>query len=507
MKKRIGITLLTALLAFNSCDDKNVDLKPLKPSEENYYTNEQEMNEGLIGVYSKLVFLYNYRANNWLHDVRLLPDDNLTTTGGNPFETFSGISSGTSKIGDYYTFLYQVIGRANSMLGIIDKRGTEAYKETALRNYHRGEALFLRSFANFQLWNYWGGAAPLVTERVLETTQFYPESSNPGNPAGTMLLDQVITDLTEATNLLPEKSYWAGKKQEGRATVGAARALLGKALLFRGTVTKNTADYAAAVQQFNQITGYSLVKFGDNFEVEKENNDESLFEIQHGRAALGNNSWLNTDEFGDIGDLSGFWGFFDGHWAVFGMPNFVATEPLKKAFPADDPRRSITLEDNGNVKKYVPTPWWGYKGVDNASYYNNARVIRYADVLLMKAEALLFSGGSNAEAVALINQVRARARQAGEEESEAPLDRDVTVTDPNTVFQWIMEERRLELAFEEAHRWFDLRRWHLGGQINLQNWDFGSVRSDFKFDPKNLFLPIPGGERQLNPNLKQNPGY
>ena len=77
--------------------------------------------------------------------------------------------------------------------------------------------------------------------------------------------------------------------------------------------------------------------------------------------------------------------------------------------------------------------------------------------------------------------------------------------------QWIIEERRLELAFEEGHRWFDLRRWHMGGQLrniygkDLENgWDFGSMHGSFAFSKKNLYMPMPFEELQLNPTLKQN---
>jgi hypothetical protein len=118
------------------------------------------------------------------------------------------------------------------------------------------------------------------------------------------------------------------------------------------------------------------------------------------------------------------------------------------------------------------------------------------------------SGGSAAEAVGLINQVRTRARNmvAG---GTAPANYNAGETNPATIMSWIMNERFLELAGEEGIRWQDLRRWHLGNQINLGNFDFSSESGiTLKFDPnKNLLYPIPLGEIDLNPNVKQNQGY
>jgi len=140
---------------------------------------------------------------------------------------------------------------------------------------------------------------------------------------------------------------------------------------------------------------------------------------------------------------------------------------------------------------------------------NNPRILRYADVLLLKAEALVRSGGSTSEAIELINQIRQRARMSTEDGTEAavPADLDVNETNADTILDWIFKERRIELACEEGHRWYDLRRRHMAGEINLSNWDFSSVRSDFEFTENNLVFPIPTNEIVQNPNLTQNTGY
>ncbi|MGK7397383.1 MAG: RagB/SusD family nutrient uptake outer membrane protein [Candidatus Cyclobacteriaceae bacterium M3_2C_046] len=493
--KRISLIILLSLVVIVSCDEDNLDIDPVVPTEANYFQDEAQMETGMIGLYSKLVFFYNYRGGSWLHDVRLLPGDDLTSLGGYDFETFEGINAGNGDVSNYFSFAYQLLNRANFLINHIQENGDQVYENDTMKNHHLGEALFLRGYMNLMLWNLFG-TAPVVTERITNISDAYVPNSS-----GTELLDQAINDLEQAKDLLPEN--WADSFK-GRVTADGARGMLGKVYLYRGTVNNDASDHSSAIAAFDEIQNARLMdNFGDNFLASNENNDESLFEIQHGKANGFNNIWLDTDRFWTIGDLGGYWGFFDGHWTLFGNEPFQPTEGLVNTFEAGDPRIVHTFSEDGTaVTKYVIEP-----GLDNNTYYNNARILRYADVLLMKAEAILESGGNPGDAIALINQVRERARNSGETPSETPADLDLNETDPDLIFQWIMDERRRELAFEEGHRWYDLRRWHLGGKIDLTNWDFGSVRTDFDFQEYNLNLPFPAGELELNSNLQQNEGY
>jgi len=131
------------------------------------------------------------------------------------------------------------------------------------------------------------------------------------------------------------------------------------------------------------------------------------------------------------------------------------------------------------------------------------QIVCYADVLLLKAEAILKSGGSKSDAIAAINEVRARARNGG----TVPADFPTAETDETTIMQWIMDERLRELA-GEGQRWFDLRRWNMAGYITLDNAFFGSLNpGDMEFDAKYLYFPIPLTETSRNVNIVQNPGY
>jgi hypothetical protein len=377
-----------------------------------------------------------------------------------------------------------------------------------LKGYHLGEALFFKAYANYLIWNYFG-SAPLINERL--TTE--DNLTNP-NSTGTQLLDQAITDFKAAAELLP--ATWSAENR-GRVTSNSANGMLGKALVFRGTVNKTTADFVEAIATFNKITGRDLTpQFQDNFSVKKENNIESLFEYQASQPGF-DNVWLENDFDNAIGSISAYYGYYENHWSTFGQVPYIGTVKLYNAYeangPAVDPRRDFTVMSNlGDTdvnNDYQIQKYWrdDQKSQSGVASVNNTRILRYADVLLLKAEAIVQSGGNLTEAIQLINQVRARARNTGN--STLPMDRPLTGADNNTVMDWIRTERLLELAGEEGHRWLDLKRWHIGGQIDLANFDFSSAQPTvFSFNAtKHTVYPIPTNEIDLNPNIVQNPNY
>ncbi len=490
------------LLASNSCEDRDFlgpDSQDL--ATDDFFSTERSFDQAALGIYQKLIFFYAYNgnANNWNGLVRWLPGDDGTTSGGQAFEIFANLNATNGRLDDFYEYAYQLIARANVLLEKQEELGDEVYTNQDLRDAHRGEALFLRGYMNFWLWQVFGSAPPLVLERIISQDGFFPPSSQ-----GNALLDQALADIEEAKDLLP--ASWP-EGEVGRATQNSANGYLGKVYLYRATITGSQSDYQAAIQAFDRVQGVSLMgKFGDNFDETIENNAESIWEIQLGTNTGFNNVWLSNDEFNVVGNLGGYWGYFDNNFGQFGTPRIVATEPLKAIFDEEDPRIESTFEPATNhVRKYVARP---RTNGGNPDYFSNHRELRYADLLLMKAEALVQSGGSTSEALGLVNQIRARARASADSiPSDVPADFDTNISDRDEVMRLIMEERRRELAFE-GHRWFDLRRWHLGGIIDLGNIDFGSIRNDFAINPEvHVNFPLPASQVSNNPNLRQNPGY
>ena len=483
---------LTALV-YSACDHDRLDLEPLGETEDNYFDEQIDFERAVIGIYAKLSDIYWYNGGSWSHDMWLLPGDDLTTIGDYAFETFGAIQPGNGDLNNYYRRAYQLMARANVLLQKIEEEDG-AYTDADLKNYHKGEALFLRGYMFFQLWNFFG-TPPIITERIQSS-----DAINPPGSEGNQMLDQAISDLQEAASLLP--GTWESANS-GRVTSHSANGMLGKALVFRADVTDASADYTAAITAFNNISGRSLVaNYDENFSVNHENNAESLFEFQATQPNF-DNVWLDNDFDNAVGSTSAYWGFYDNNFSLFGAQRFIATQKMLDTYGPDDSRGQFFIDDEGNFLKYVVDDQLSQSGVGSV---NNPRILRYADVLLLKAEAILKSGGSKAEAIGLINQVRARARNWGG--GTEPADRDAGVTDDNTIMQWIMDERLLELAGEDAHRWLDLRRWHMGGDINLGSFDFSSVKDNFNFNPeKHILFPIPTGEVDLNPIIVQNPGY
>lgn len=491
----VTVTVTTAVI-INSCKKSHLDLLPHGPTEQSFFTKESDFDKAVLGTYAKIndFFWYNGGQYGTTMPAFLLPGDDITINDDDEFEQFGALQGSSGRVDYLYRAHYQLIARANLVLDKVATVEPGIYVTPNLANYHKGEALFLRGYAFYNLWNFYG-TSPLDTVRVTSSDQFTP----PGTE-GTQLLDQAIADFTAAAALLP--ASWNAANR-GRVTANGANGMLGKALVFKASATKSTAEYTQAIAAFNKISGASLVKFDDNFAFDTENNAESLWEFQASQAFGFDNVWLPNDFDNAVGNLSIFWGFYDNNFALFGRSRFYATEKLLDAFDANDPRRALTLNPaDRTVNKYVARNKLSQSGVGSA---NNYRILRYADVLLLKAEALLQSGGSTSEAIGLINQVRARARSFNG--SAQPADYSAAQTDKNVIMGWIMNERFLELA-GEGQRWFDLRRWQMQGIITLNDAFFNSNTNTVSFqNPKHLLFPIPNSEIDVNPNVKQNTGY
>lgn len=493
-KLLLGLSAI-ALVAFG-CNEDNLNVSPADITEANYFNTESDFDRGVIGAYAKLTDFYWYNGNNQMHEFWQLPGDDVTTTALSPYEIFSTLNASSPQIDRYYTQAYQMISRTNIVLEKLDEEDG-VYTTPDLKNHHRGEVLFLRGWMNFQLWNYYG-TAPVITRRLE-----LGEEVNFPNSSGTELLEQAITDLRQAAELLPES--WPTSLR-GRVTNDAANGMLGKALVFLGTVNNDQSAFTQALAAFDGVDNTSLVEdYGDNFSAFTENNAESLFEFQASQAAS-DNVWLPNDfSSNDVGSTSAYWGLFDNHWSLFGKPRFTATSKFINAVDSQDPR-IVDLVDpaTGHILKYVRNNAFTNTGVGSA---NNPRILRYADVLLLEAEAIVQSGGNLQDALDLVNRVRERANDMNPD-TDVPASYNLGNLDDDDVLDLIFEERFVELFAEGGHRWLDLRRRHLGGQIDLSMVNFSSARSDFNIDiPKNLYYPIPQSELDLNPNATQNVGY
>ncbi len=504
--KYILAASLVAFIVVVSCDESNLDLRPLTPTEADYFNNQAEMERLVYGIYAKQTDLYYFNANQPIYGVWLLPGDDLTSNGTYAYETFNGLTPSDFLLNEYINGSYGVISRCNIVLEKVPEK-RDLYDDASLADTHKGEALFLRALWHFRVGNMFGNV-PLALDRPYTIEEAKP-------PASTLteILDQCITDLKEAVTLLPDS--WE-EKFKGRVTKDAAYGLLGKLYCFRACYGSSaSSDYAKAISAFDNISNAVDLTdhYGENFDALIENNEESLYEFQASNRSGFENIWLWND-FQNIGPLSSYWGFFSNVWSFWDHTPFMPTSKLINAFEAGDPRIDEIYSPNSGSAwaphgyqfiKYVKREVQG----DVTSSLNNPRILRYADVLLLKAEARLQTGDA-ATATSLVNDIRERARQSvPETDPESTVPADLATVD----MQDIMDERLRELCGEESHRWFDLKRWDAAGYIDLSGWGagnnhFSSLRTDFSFDyPTNLVYPIPLDELDYNENVKQNPGY
>jgi hypothetical protein len=343
---------------------------------------------------------------------------------------------------------------------------------------------FMRAYAYFRLVRAFGDV-PLRLHLPKDASEY----NIPRTPKA-QVWAAIEQDLTEAASVLPQ-SYPAA--DVGRATKGAALALHAKVAMYQ----KKWSDVLNFTNQVMGL-GYSLYpNFEKEFRTENENSSESVFEIQ--AALIQGNSAASNSQYSQVQGVRGVTG---GGWG-FNVP----TQALVDAFEPGDPRKEATIifratttaegdaipavGDNPryNYKSYVP--FSQYVSGFNEGCQQNIRVIRYAEVLLMNAEANNELGNAPA-ALASLELVRARARGGN-----AAILPKVTTTDQGALRLAIWHERQVELAME-FDRYFDVIRQGRAAEI------FGTKG----WKPRNEVWPIPQNEIDLSAGvLTQNAGY
>jgi hypothetical protein len=363
--------------------------------------------------------------------------------------------------------------------------------DTTLRNRIVGEAKFLRANYYFILVRYFGDV-PLIT-----TPQTPSDNLLPSRTPGAQVYQQIIQDLKDAIALLPPRESYGGA-DVGRASKGAAVGTLAKVYLTLG----NFADALPLCQQVTSL-GYALnTNYADNFDPAHKNSVESLFEVQYS----GNTTYGFFDDLNQASWTSTYMGPRNTAFVAGAYGWNQPTQEFVESYEAGDLRKDQTIlyqgcpDFSGNVysSSYSTTGYNVRKFLVPLSVspqYNTSAedfpVLRYADVLLMEAEALN-ELGETPQAEGPLNQVRERA---GLPDIQTGLSKD-------DFRKAVLHERRMELAFE-GQRWFDLVRIN-NGQYGL---DFLHSIGKTNATSKNLLLPIPQAERDANPNLTQNPGY
>lgn len=482
--KRIIRYILPIILLLGAACSKN-DLSVAPPSSligDSFFRNSADAESALITAYNSVG---NFNTNDYAKITEgPLNDIMIYNTQGLNLGTWA-INENDVIIDQLWQGAYEGIFRANLVLqNVPDIDMDETRKSQIL-----GEARFLRALFYWQLTTLFGDV-PLITEAD-------PTDASKAMLPKAPLADSyavMVDDLLDAVNRLPKKSEYP-TNDLGRATQGAAQALLGKVYLY-------ASDYARAEDYLGQVISsaeYQLLpEFGDLLVV--DNNAESIFEIQY----------YDVENFGSSRVAN------DYPQGQGGYANLLPTQDLVDVFESHsgptaingrDPRLFYSIFRDGDpydnvspvfVKAWTPSGYARKKGsypvvrVNNYNLGRNFPIIRLADVLLMYAEAANENNRPD-EAIAAINEVRGRASvgMPALPTAEFPVD------NKQQIFDAIVHERHVELAFE--HHWLhDLQRWNLASSV-LSGTGYQS--------PKHRYLPIPQQELNNNPELDQNPEY
>ncbi len=505
--KKIFISMagLVFFLSITQCTDSLDIVDPNRLSPDSFWRNEADAEAGLTAVYSSLpaipafgrigvALLLMHRSD----EVNPFPQINVNDGG------IFNATPDFPRLRETWGELSKQVAAANQVISNVPNIDMDPERQQQIL----GETYFLRAHAHFYLVNQWGNI-PLQLAEVSEVEDIFIGNSTPAQ-----VYESIISDLLNAQSSLPQT--WPDD-QVGRASWGAATALLGKSYLY-------TQEWDKAAVEFKKIIDSGLydltADYADNFREETPNNIESIFEVQYdgnttgGWGGTGANVWRGQAWEADLAPRA-----FSSQQSVsvnqFVFDLFMAQQTVDGE---EDPRAKATIVwnypgammyqqsftdafsgpdlDRIWVRKYLnfenetslaPGSWAGDT--------NNWRLIRLADVLLMYAEALNESAGPTPDAFAAINRVRTRANMP-----------EYSGMDQQTLREAIRDERVRELAIE-GYRWWDLNRWGIAADRFQNNPELRSNSGGVFVTGKHEWYPIPRQDVDSNPNLNQNPGY
>lgn len=501
------ISALILLAGLGGCSKKFIsEPNPNAVSIDAGYKTESDITAGVYGVYQALRTsnCVGEGAQTWTDD----RSDDVNTTdnqsnNGEPFQftAFSLVSSNTY-LKSHWTALYTPIGRANTLLAVIDG---VPFANEANKTQYKGEMKFLRAYMYFNLVREFGDV-PLVAERVTTPDQL---SKLTARVKREDVYARIVADLKDALNSgLPVVQPAANK---GRVSLQAVNALLGQVYLTMGaTLDGNKADnlnnamtYLQAAYNQRTFSKLSDVAYADVFDVTKKTtNPEIIWQISYKQgdqtycSSLAKNNQPKGETINSLFKSTGAGGLF--------------SLDLLKEFETGDLRTNFSVKfaaaNNGYfISKFRDTN----AGATDQGYGGNDWIlIRYADIILNIAECYMLQG-DNTNAILYLNMVRARAQR--------PDYATMMATDANYAARYptlklaILHERRVELAFEH-HRWHDLIRFF--NAADLVTYFKAKSQADYDNSPlsnistKDYYFPIPLFEVTLDPvKMYQNPGY
>lgn len=487
--KKIFIILFGAII-MNSCSEDFLDLTP--PSDASvkiFYKTTADIENAVNAAYASL----RGDGSSWggygglisyFGDMHSDISNTFLTTDSHGLSTFEVTAQPGNNDGHLYSFWkssYAGIYRCN----VVINRIADIQMDESLKSKRIGEVKFIRALYYFTLVRLFGDVPHVLKEVSIDESYEY------GRKPESEVYAAIIQDLKDASDILPLKDEYSAKDM-GRATKGAAQALLAKVYLTLKDYT-NAKTYLEMVMGSNK---YSLVpNYANIFGHLNENNIESVFEIQYKGGGFGTGSRFVND-FGPRNSAAVVVGIGEG-WGR-NRPNIT----MIASYETGDARKDVSVASGYyNAKNtWVSEPFTkkylfpsAQKEKEDADV--NYIILRYADVMLMYAEVLNeLNNGPTADAYKMINDIRSRAKLS-----------TLSGLNKNSFFLAVEQERKVELAFE-GHRWFDLIR--TGRAIDVLTNFFTNEMVGYKILPHQTIMPIPQQVIDNNPTkISQNPNW
>ena len=457
------------IMALGSCKKDFLDKEPVSQvGPEIAFADAAAAEKVMLGAYSGMYndyHIWDYMTNG---DVT---SDNAYAGGDNAaniaIDKFTANATNGNVTRDW-NGLYSNIKDANIVLNNVPNIKDAKLDVNNRRNEMLGEASILRAYMYFNLVRLWG-SVPLVLALPTNDAEFYPAKASVD-----AIYAQIIKDLEFGAANAPTNA-----PNKGIVTKGVANALLAKVY-----ASKPTPDWAK-VQQYSDAVisgGYSLVSsFDALWDAQHENNSEAIWEMQYDGWGGIHGNWMPSVIVGT-------------GWKRFNTP----TNDLVAAFNTenDNIRRNSSISFKNVVSEGWADDYWSKSNYPYINKYraddkSNSYILRLADILLLKAEALNEQSTSGwAQAKTLVDQVRTRVN----------LPATTAVNQINMRLA-IEKERRLELAFE-GHRWFDLLRTKRAITVMNAQKDGNGASLNYIVTEAKLFFPIPQDEWDRNPNVR-----
>ncbi len=516
MKKILySITCLVLTLFMASCDLDEPTYA--KTTSENFYKTQSEIEGALTGAYLQLRTTWNEYALNFYFVGDCSTDDALKgSTDGDRAEVMQlqnfTVYSTNGEVGRRWEILYRLINRCNEVIA----HAASAQGDATILTRYTNEAKALRAFGYYSLVTTFGGVPLLTTPLDPAAILKVPRASAEDVYA------QIIQDCTDASALPAKGTY--SEAEQYHVTRGFAKTMLAKTYMFMGDFVNAEKVLSEIVETDNDYT--LLSDYGLNWTKEYENSSESIFELPNKLYDKSIATGTNVPHFFTSRDVPGYQGY------GFHVP----TTDLFNAFDVDDPRQTYVFTRTGDRYKgdtqaqdnhQSATGFHDYKmtvpTVDKAGYdvwmiSYNIRLIRYADVLLLYAEALN-ENNKQSKALTYLNMIRARARNTNPMDPRKDIQAyipattsstlpDITETDQAALRKIIWNERRVELAMEGWRRDDLMRQRRFGEVMRAYAAKYNAQKGRDFNDDRDYLLPIPQGEIDKSNNvLVQNPGY